>query len=163
MAASLAAIGCFIDLFSKSWVFNWLGPPTTGRIHWLLPNHIGLQTSLNTGALFGMGQGGVGVLAIISLLAAIGVFVWLTWGGASHDRFISFVLGLITGGILGNMYDRMGLWGTQAVRDWILFQYNEQYVWPNFNIADSLLVVGAGLMMWHAFRQDAIEKRNAEA
>ena len=109
MAAILAAIGCFIDLFSKSWVFNWLGPPTTGRIHWLWPNHIGLQTSLNTGALFGMGQGGVGILAVISLLAAIGVFVWLTWGGASHDRFISIVLGLITGGILGNMYDRMGL------------------------------------------------------
>jgi signal peptidase II len=121
-----------------------------------------MQTSLNTGALFGIGQGGVLVLAGISFVATLGVIWWMTWGGASQDRFISVVLGMITGGILGNMYDRLGIWGTRAVRDWILFQYNEQYVWPNFNIADSLLVVGAALMMWHAFRQDVAAKQQEQ-
>jgi len=37
-----------------------------------------------------------------------------------------------------------------AVRDWILVMLGS-YHWPNFNIADSLLVVGASLLMFHAF------------
>jgi len=38
-----------------------------------------------------------------------------------------------------------------AVRDWILVMIGN-WPWPNFNIADSLLVCGAGLLLWHAFR-----------
>ena len=38
-----------------------------------------------------------------------------------------------------------------AVRDWILLQWNDAWRWPNFNIADSLLVVGAILLLWHAY------------
>jgi len=62
------------------------------------------------------------------------------------------------GGVLGNLYDRLGLWvqpgypkqWASGVRDWILFRYGE-YTWPNFNIADSLLVCGAIMLMLHAF------------
>ena len=39
-----------------------------------------------------------------------------------------------------------------AVRDWILVQWNDQWRWPNFNIADSLLVVGAVALVCHAMR-----------
>ena len=70
---------------------------------------------------------------------------------------------MVTGGILGNLYDRLGLWSTaadrvHAVRDWILISYGGYdlpvlgHSWPNFNIADSLLVCGAGMLFWHAFR-----------
>jgi signal peptidase II len=67
-------------------------------------------------------------------------------------------------GIFGNLYDRLGLWDASGlapeyehgVRDWILFRY-QQYTWPNFNIADCLLVCGAGLLMWHAWRGPAPE------
>jgi signal peptidase II len=38
------------------------------------------------------------------------------------------------------------------VRDWILVQWSNQWRWPNFNIADSLLVVGAIALVWHATR-----------
>ena len=62
------------------------------------------------------------------------------------------------GGVFGNLYDRMGLWvkpgypeqWSSGVRDWILLRY-EQHTWPNFNIADSLLVCGAIMLMLHAF------------
>ena len=73
-------------------------------------------------------------------------------------------LGCVTGGILGNLYDRLGLWNTagllppfrHGVRDWILFVWAESGLaifqpWPNFNIADSLLVTGAIMLVVHAF------------
>jgi signal peptidase II len=60
------------------------------------------------------------------------------------------------GGIGGNLYDRLGLWQNpenpgewrNEVRDWILLRYQE-FTWPNFNVADSLLVCGAFLLVWH--------------
>ena len=106
---------------------------------------------------FGLGQGGVSILACISGLAAVAILIWLTLGGASRDRWLSCTLGLILGGILGNLYDRLGLWGERGVRDFILFRY-EQYTWPNFNVADMLLICGAALMMWHAFRAEQLAK-----
>jgi signal peptidase II len=39
------------------------------------------------------------------------------------------------------------------VRDWILWQANDRWRWPNFNIADSLLVIGAAVLFFHALRQ----------
>ena len=38
-----------------------------------------------------------------------------------------------------------------AVRDWILVQWNDRWRWPNFNIADALLVVGAGVLLAGTF------------
>jgi signal peptidase II len=40
-----------------------------------------------------------------------------------------------------------------GVRDWILWQVNDQWRWPNFNLADSLLVCGAAILFLHAIRQ----------
>ena len=66
---------------------------------------------------------------------------------------------MITGGIIGNLYDRLGLWWQDTypaewqsgVRDWILWQASDEWKWPNFNIADSLLVVGACMLLYHSF------------
>ena len=45
-----------------------------------------------------------------------------------------------------------------AVRDWILVMLGS-YPWPTFNIADSMLVCGAILMVWQAFRGDGPRKK----
>lgn len=129
--------------------------------HWIVPEYFGFETSINTGGLFGMFSGNPLPLAIISLIAIVGILWWMTLGGASHDRFLSIILGLILGGILGNLYDRLGLWGIRGVRDWILFKYRD-HVWPNFNIADMLLVCGAGLMMFQAYRADVADRRSRQ-
>ena len=147
---SLATIGCGADLWSKAAIFEWLGMPGQNRVYWFVEPYIGFQTSLNQGALFGLGQGYTPVFAVFSIVAAAGILYWLFAMKAAHDLFLTVALGLITGGIFGNLYDRLGIWGQAAVRDFILFQYNG-YVWPNFNIADALLVCGAGLMLWHSF------------
>ena len=69
---------------------------------------------------------------------------------------------------MGNLYDRLGLSGLEwpgdalhepgtpvyAVRDWIHFKLDGLVDWPIFNLADSLLVCGACLLVWHAVRAD---------
>ncbi len=152
-ALLLTAIGCGIDLVSKNWIFERLGMPGDSPIWWIWPGYVGFETSINTGALFGIGQGGVVVFAVFSVLAIIGWFWWLIFGQASQDRWLCLTLGLIGGGILGNLYDRLGLWGIRGVRDWIHLSYHE-LTWPNFNVADTLLVSGAMLIVWHAFRSE---------
>jgi signal peptidase II len=160
---AIASGGCALDLATKSWLFDW---PTVagGRIYWIWPGVFGLLQSLNPGALWGIGQGMVAVFAALSIAAAVGILIWLFYARAARDWLLTVALGAIMAGILGNLYDRLGLpgldWGTfdpnragqtvHAVRDWIQV-YIGTYPWPTFNIADSMLVCGAGLLLWHAF------------
>ena len=166
MTVVLAAVGCAADLLTKTVLFRQLGMPGTQPPDWIVSDFLGLrfgfETSINTGGLFGMFSGNTLPLAIISIFALLGIGWWLTFGGAIRDWFLTVVLGLIIGGILGNLYDRLGLWGIHGVRDWILFRY-KQHTWPNFNIADILLVCGAGLMLLHSFRMEQSAKRDEAA
>ena len=165
---ALAVCGCALDLWTKSAIFAWLGSPlqTTDNTWWLWEPFVGIQTSLNPGALFGLGQGYSKLFALLSVFAAGAILYWVIWRGATNDVLLTSSLGCIMGGIFGNLYDRLGLWHdgnvpiefAHAVRDWILFQY-EPYTWPNFNIADSLLVCGAGLLIVHAYRMELAAKR----
>jgi signal peptidase II len=162
---AIAIAGCLVDLATKRWIFDRLGFP--GPTWWLWQGHVGFQTSLNEGALWGIGQGWVVVFSSLSVIAAAGILVWLFRGKAARDLHLTIALGCITAGVFGNLYDRLGLPGltwppnhplhplggrVYAVRDWILvviFGYH----WPNFNIADSLLVCGAALLFWSVCRR----------
>jgi signal peptidase II len=158
--AAIAISGCAIDLATKSWMFA-LPELHGGAVYWIWPEYVGFQTSLNEGALFGMGQGMVWLFAVASVVAAVAIPMWLFYFRAAHELFLTVALGCIMAGVLGNLYDRLGLPGlirhlppdragerVYAVRDWILLQYSDQLRWPNFNIADSLLVTGACLLVW---------------
>jgi signal peptidase II len=148
--------GLAIDLVTKHFCFA--SPELrSGDIWWLWQGHVGIQLSLNEGALFGIGQGKVWIFAALSVAAAIAIPTWLFICRAARDAWLTFALGCITVGVLGNLYDRLGMHGISqsghtvyAVRDWILWQANDNWRWPNFNIADSFLVVGAFLLFLHA-------------
>jgi signal peptidase II len=157
----LAIVGCSIDLFTKEAVFRWRGLPPEGGKWWIIDKHFGIQTSMNPGALFGMGAGWWWLFALLSVAALVGILSWLFIFKAAHDRWITVALGFVSGGILGNLYDRLGLPAgipphyQHCVRDWILFEWPESGLhifnpWPNFNIADSLLVTGAIMLAVHA-------------
>jgi signal peptidase II len=162
---SIAVAGCLVDLATKSWMFHWLGMPGERPVWWVWKDVFGFQTSLNEGALFGMGQGMSMLFAGLSIAALAGILAWLFLAGAACDRLLTIALGCVTAGILGNLYDRLGLSGLQwlvtdgrhqagepvyAVRDFILVMIGK-WPWPTFNVADSLLVCGAALLAWHAF------------
>lgn len=162
--ATLMSLGCLVDLVTKSLVFSWRGLPGAEPVWWLVSNWLGVETSVNHGALFGLGFGYSWVFATLSFVAILGIGYWLLIGKAYLDRVLNFSLGVVSGGILGNLYDRLGLWHAAdtpenvkfGVRDWILFQWQGGPLkildpWPNFNIADSLLVCGALILIWHSW------------
>ncbi len=127
----IAGVGCAVDLWSKHAVFAWRGMPRAANEWWIWENVLGIETALNHGALFGMGQGRSGLFSVLSIIAAIGIVYWLFAAKAASDWLLTIALSMITGGILGNLYDRLGLWGgldaqgetIHAVRDWILIAY----------------------------------------
>ncbi len=158
---ALAVGGTAIDLVTKQWVFSWRGLPGEMPPFWLIEPYVGVETAVNPGALFGMGAGFGTVFAALSLVAAVAICVWVGKFRAIESLWLVFALGMVMGGIFGNMYDRLGLWNPPAVmpqwssgvRDWILLQYSPELVWPNFNIADSLLVCGAIMLAIHSLFQ----------
>lgn len=161
---AVAAFCAATDLGTKYWAFQkFFVPAGVGQVeHWLIPGVLGVQTSTNPGALFGMGRGYSLWFAGASVVFFVIIVFWLFGLGGARDRWLALALGMISGGIFGNFYDRIG-WGhlpgypdeiRHHVRDWILFRL--QGVpgfdpWPNFNIADSCLVVGACLLVLHSF------------
>lgn len=168
--AAVAGIGCAADLATKKYIFDWLGMPGTKDVWWVWPGVFGFQTSLNEGAVFGLGQGMVHILGLLSLLAAGAVVYWMVWGDATQDWLLTIALGLALAGILGNLYDRLGLPGLRwhglcppervgqpvyAVRDWILVMIG-RFHWPNFNLADTFLVCGAAVFLFYVYRQGKI-------
>lgn len=169
----IALGGCGADLATKGWVFAKLGEPS-GPTAWLWEDVVGFQTALNPGALFGMGAGLSWLFALLSAIAAGCLIYWFFIGGAAQDTWLTITLALILAGILGNLYDRLGLAShpernaalQYAVRDWILVRIHVgrwTYDWPNFNLADSMLVCGAGMIVWHALLRTPARKQGHES
>jgi signal peptidase II len=162
----VAAVAATADLVTKSVAFAALGMPGSGRRVEIVPRILSFETNLNEGALFGMGQGFSAGFAAISLVAIVGILGLMSRPATRQDPGLVLALALIVGGIVGNLYDRLGLPGlawhapperigepVRAVRDWIHFQLPGVIDWPIFNLADSWLVAGAGLLLLMSLRR----------
>ena len=66
-----------------------------------------------------------------------------------HDRLSLAALGMVAGGGLGNALDRLRL---GEVVDFIEVGVPAVYTWPIFNVADSAVCVGVGLLVWRSFK-----------
>ena len=152
------------DLLSKQWIFARLGMPGESPAIGIIPGLLCLETNLNEGALFGMGQGMGMVFAAVSCAALVGILATVARASVRSEPWLVVALALITGGIAGNLYDRLGLprlkWHAPlgrigdpvyAVRDWIHFKLEGIIDWPIFNLADTWLVIGAGLLVLLSF------------
>jgi len=80
----------------------------------------------------------------ITLLALVIIFSFFRQL-APGERFPAFALGSILGGAAGNLVDRVFRGG--EVVDFLHFRLWSGYVWPDFNLADSFIVVGVGLLI----------------
>jgi len=101
----------------------------------------------NRGAAFSLfadspSQWKMGMLVVFSIVALM-VVLTLLWRNTHTMATTGLGLALILGGALGNLWDRLL---TGRVVDFLLF-YLGSYAWPAFNVADSAIVVGAGLLV----------------
>jgi lipoprotein signal peptidase len=174
----LAVGGTVLDQVSKYTVFRWLYNggeggwwPAGRQVFWVQANFrledylrgkrdpggwlAPLRTwsgevphCLNHGALFGLGDGHNTLFCVISVFAAVAIVYWVTRRAAARDWLLCAALGLILAGTLGNLYDRAVFGG---VRDFLHFNIEGVIDWPIFNLADSCLVCGAGLLLLQAF------------
>ena len=115
----------------------------------------------NTGAAFSFLAGASGWQRwfFVTLAAVVSVFLvrWLKQLKA-EETWTAIAIVLILGGALGNVYDRV-VHG--YVVDFLHFYWND-YHFPAFNIADSAITVGAGMMILDIFRQSGESKDKAE-
>ncbi len=156
---TLALVGLALDLGSKYAIAAWL---PENREHVLVPGWLSLthQTHRNQGALFGIfsekGMSANYAFAAISAVVAVVIIGYGMQRKTAGDRVMNLSLGLILGGALGNLYDRLVF---EGVRDWIWAYYTtadgSRLSWPIFNLADSCLVCGALLLLLQAFLQPA--------
>jgi len=141
---------------SHDWIFAGRHPgvdPTTGvaQAPWpVIPNVLGFTTTINQGAVFGIGQGKVLWFLAFSVVA-LAIILWVFITSSAKHRVVHFALGLITAGAIGNLYDRAALHG---VRDMLRF-YVDWYPYI-FNIADVLLCIGVPLLIirWTFVKDD---------
>jgi signal peptidase II len=141
---SLMIGGLALDLWSKKAVFDFL---RTRESFPIINGFLRLITAVNSGAAFSLFAGKPYLLAIISIIAFAGILIVFLFSGCMH-RLIHVALGLFAAGVCGNLYDR--LFNNGSVRDFIDVYWGE-YHWPTFNIADSLLCIGVGLLIISTF------------
>jgi lipoprotein signal peptidase len=174
----LAFLGLSLDQASKYAVFSWLSG-VEGHSYVLFrsekdgggfqlvaqfePQPDGTMVPhVNHGALFGflrdrktLANNG---FAVVSLLAAGAIALWSRQRSTARDLRLCTALGLILGGTLGNLYDRLVFNG---VRDFL--HWNYLFDWPVFNIADCCLVLGAGLLLLQAFAAQTVADPEGQA
>jgi signal peptidase II len=104
----------------------------------------------NPGAAFSMFSDGTArwVLAAVALIA-VAAIGWMIARSQPTQRTLRLALGLVAGGALGNLIDRVGL---GVVTDFVRWRWH-QHRWPIFNIADVALVIGAGLIILDSLRK----------
>ena len=145
-----AAIGLSLDLWSKYEAFSRLEDGVPYRF---IPGWLEFEVTRNHGAVFGLGQGRL-VLFLIVSFGAIG-FLGYLFAVSEKRWFYQLILGLLMAGVLGNLYDRI-VFG--SVRDMIhvLSRWPHLYPWI-FNVADSFLCVGVGLMVIYSLIMPAAQ------
>jgi len=154
---SLAIGGLLLDVWSKKAVFDWLGQEQSHNVS-IIDGFLRFIMALNDGAAFSTFSGKAYLLTAISVVALMVVFGVFLFSGTQY-RLIHIALGLFTGGICGNLYDRV--FNEGLVRDFIDVYIGNKH-WPTFNVADSLLCNGVGLLMVSTFLTEKPSQKHAQ-
>ena len=130
IAGSVALVVVVVDQVTKSWAVRRL---SHGEIHvvWKLD----LELTYNSGTSFGVARGWAPIIAAVAVTAVV---VLLAVVRRVRSDALAVALGLVIGGALGNLTDRVVRGHHGAVVDFIALHF-----WPTFNVADSCVVVGA--------------------
>lgn len=152
----VSAIIIALDRITKLLVVKHL---SLGATHTVIPGVFRISHVLNTGAAFSAFADSASPLAVrngLILFSIIAVLIvgWMLFRVRHEISLTSIALALILGGAIGNLYDR-------AIYHFVI-DFLEvtivRYHWPDFNVADSAIVVGACLLMIELFRPQVSEQ-----
>ena len=118
----------------------------------VIPGLFDIVHSENRGVAFGVFNDSDFQFRTILLVAlSIAAVVWVSvmlWRSRHLDNLLSWAFALVLGGAAGNLFDRAI---SGRVTDFLLF-YIGSYQWPSFNVADSAIVIGCGLLLLDQLR-----------
>jgi signal peptidase II len=154
----VSAAGLILDLWTKSAVFKYL---QSGHINGIsvINGFLQIVRTENTGAAFGIASGMYRFLTVVSFAALIIVLLIFLFGRAKCSSFY-LALGFLAAGISGNLYDR--IFNNGRVRDFIDVVYWPGRHWPAFNVADSLLCIAVGIILFLSFTGKLYQKRGQQ-
>ena len=153
LAFVVFGVGVAVDLVSKG-IFErmlQMDPGSDGPYRPpidLIPGFFALEGTYNRGVTFGLAPGHTEVVLDFTLVASLALTAWLL-ATRRPSILLHVSLGMVLAGAIGNLYDRFH-W--HKVRDFFLIYTGDlqspSFKWPNFNVADSLIVVGVILILW---------------
>ena len=140
----IAALVIIIDQFTKLWIMTNFALHEQQNV---IPGLFDLVYVTNTGAAFGFLAGSKNLLRQVFFvgvaMVALVVIVYAYGHLKRQGKIFVYALGLIGGGAIGNLIDRLRF---GSVVDFLDF-YLGSYHWPAFNAADSAITVGVGLFL----------------
>ena len=147
--ALLAVVILAADQLSKHAVEKWTA---AGSSRILVPGLLNFVHSTNPGVAFGLladsNSSWRAPLLIVFSVSVIGLIVWLLATHRAGGLLGQCGMTLILGGAAGNVFDRIV---RRSVTDFIDFHIGD-YHWYTFNLADSAIVIGAGLVILELLR-----------
>ncbi|GAC1659800.1 MAG: signal peptidase II [Candidatus Elarobacter sp.] len=134
-----------LDRWSKALVLHSFMP---GESRLVVPHLLWWTYVQNTHGAFGL-FGNSPVMLIVLALIVLGVFAYAFRDAVRHSNVVRIAFGMILGGAVGNIIDRLQ---HQSVVDFIDFRT----IWPNvFNVADACITIGVSLLVLASLRREA--------
>lgn len=136
--AVLAAVVVILDQVTKQLARTYLAPSAESvRV---IGELVRLTFTRNEGAAFGMLPGNVVLFIPVHVLVLVVITVYV-WRRRPQSGWLVAALGLVAGGAMGNLIDRV-------VFGWVTDFIQIPFDFPIFNVADSAVVVGVGILVW---------------
>jgi signal peptidase II len=140
---AVASVAALLDQVSKNMVLAHFGEAGCAIHREAVTSFFDLVLTCNAGVSFGL-LNRSGLSALIFTLAAVAIIaVLLVWLSRVRSSFLAVAIGLIVGGAIGNVIDRVRF---GAVVDFLYFHAGSWY-WPAFNVADSAICLGVVAML----------------
>jgi signal peptidase II len=144
----VAVISFTVDQVTKNEIIKTLPNLQQYKIvfPWLWFTHV-----VNYGAAWSTFSGKTFLLSAFAALISLGLIIYERLSFVKRTKLLSFSIGFLLGGAIGNLYDRV-LYG--RVTDFLDLRYNGQNIWPIFNGADISINIGIGLLILYYIFQD---------
>jgi signal peptidase II len=154
VAIGIAAVVIALDQLSKTWIMQHFQPGGAQRV----TDFFDLVYARNTGAAFSLyaDQPGWQRAFFITIALFASAVILLLLQRKSLSLMARIGLGLVLGGALANVFDRMTL---GYVVDFLWFHI-QQYGWPAFNVADSAIVLGATILIFDGMKTSSPDTAN---